>query len=94
MSQPLQYLASYDIKNPRRLRRAFKVLLDYALERQKSVFECHLSQQHLENLLQRIQQEIDPEQDRFALVRLDPRSSKRQLGKAAQQGHQGIYYLG
>ncbi len=37
------YLVAYDVRRPSRLRKALRVLKDYASGGQKSAFECYLS---------------------------------------------------
>lgn len=88
------YLAAYDIRSPARLRQALHVLLDYALGRQKSVFECPLTQTDQQELLHRVHEVIDDGEDRFALVRLDRHCATYTLGKAVPLGDKNIFYVG
>lgn len=62
------YIAAYDIASPRRLRAAHKILLDYAIGRQKSVFECELDDNQRDELCQRMSVLINPDEDRFMLL--------------------------
>ncbi len=69
-----QYIAAYDISSPRRLRGALKILLSYAIGRQKSVFECELDVHCWDELHTRMEELIDPAEDRFMIL---PTSSVR-----------------
>lgn len=94
MSNDTLYLAAYDIRSPSRLRQALHVLLDYALGRQKSVFECPLVQGDVTQLLQRVSDILDLDEDRFALIRLDRRAATYTLGKAVPLEQDGFFYVG
>jgi CRISPR-associated protein Cas2 len=94
MTDETLYLAAYDIRNARCLRAALHILLDYALGRQKSVFECPLSKQDREELLSRVVDVIDPVEDRFALVRLDRHCATYTLGRAVQLRNDHFFYVG
>ena len=76
------HIAAYDVSDARRLRDALRVLKGYASGRQKSVFECFLTQAEKETLIHRVRGVIDPEEDRFLLLRLDHRGKIHTLGKA------------
>jgi len=88
------YLAAYDISSPSRLRQALRILLDYSLGRQKSVFECPLDSGEPAQLLARIEQVIDPLEDRFALVRLDRRCATHALGRGVSIELGNLFYIG
>ncbi len=79
MTRRILHIAAYDIADPARLREGLRVLKDYAGGRQKSVFECFLSEGEKRALLDRMHALIDPEEDRFFLLRLDPRGKPRIL---------------
>ena len=93
MTQRKLYLAAYDIACPRRLRRALDVLRDYATGGQKSVFECHLADGERRELLQRVKDLLDIDEDRFLLLRLDRRSKIRTLGIATPPRDGRFFYL-
>lgn len=63
------FLAAYDVRDNRRRRRALRVMLDYADDRQKSVFECRLAAREVPLALERIGNLIDLSTDRFILCR-------------------------
>lgn len=65
------YIAAYDVRNRRRLRRALEVLKGYASGGQRSVFECHLGEGERRHLLRDIVLVLDESEDRFLLVNID-----------------------
>ena len=73
MSTRKLYIAAYDISNPRRLRQALKILKGYACGRQKSVFECYLTPAEYWRLIKEMRALLDETEDRFLLIRHDPR---------------------
>lgn len=93
MSTRLLYLAAYDVSDPRRLQHALHVLRDYATGGQKSVFECFLSDAERQRLLSEVAQVLDLGEDRFFLVRLDPRSKVRTLGIAVKPADTSYFYV-
>lgn len=94
MKKRTLFIAAYDIRNQKRLRRALKVVRAYSSGGQKSVFECFLSTAERRDLLAEIQSVIDESEDRFFLLRLDNRCQVLTLGKAVppQDGH--FFYVG
>jgi len=88
------YIAAYDIASPNRLRRALKVLLEYAIGRQKSVFECCLTDKDWFELQARMRDIIDPEVDRFMILRMSPYRRPRALGIAPEYRHRDFYLIG
>ncbi len=94
MTQRTLYIAAYDIADASRLREGLDLLKDYASGRQKSVFECFLSEGEKNDLLHSMHALIDAEEDRFFLLRLDPRGKPRTLGKAVKPQDPAWYYVG
>ena len=94
MSRRNLYIAAYDISDSARLRDGLRVLKDYASGRQKSVFECFLSAPEKRILLRQIGAVIDRGEDRFFLLRLDPRGKVRTLGKAVKPEDPAWFYVG
>ncbi|MEA3274004.1 MAG: CRISPR-associated endonuclease Cas2 [Pseudomonadota bacterium] len=94
MTQRVLYIAAYDVSDSGRLRDALKVLKGYASGRQKSVFECFLNAAECSRLLAQIRDVIDTDEDRFFLVRLDPRAKVRTLGKAVKPMDPPWFYVG
>ena len=56
-------LITYDISNPKRLRKVAKVLESYGERLQKSVFECGLTPASLKSVIFKLEKLIDPEED-------------------------------
>lgn len=94
MTQRTLHIAAYDVSDPGRLRDALKVLKGYASGRQKSVFECFLTAGERKALLADVRGVIDLREDRFFLVRLDPRGKVRTLGKAVKPADPPWFYVG
>jgi CRISPR-associated protein Cas2 len=94
MTERTLYIAAYDVSHPKRLRAALRVLKDYASGRQKSVFECFLTRSERQALLERMQDLLDHDQDRFVLLRLDPRGKIRVRGKAVLAKDPPWFYIG
>ncbi len=63
-------IVAYDIVKQRARTRVMKLLKGAGNHCQKSVFECSLTLQELENLVHRIEVEIDPETDTVRFYRL------------------------
>ena len=88
------FIAAYDIACPRRLHRALAVLHDFATGGQRSCFECFLSEGERRELLARMDELLDPAQDRFFLLRLDPRSRIATLGRGVTMEDPLCYWVG
>jgi CRISPR-associated protein Cas2 len=94
MTQRQLYFAAYDISCNRRLRKALYVLRGYASGGQKSVFECFLTPAEKSQLLEDIGQVIDPDEDRFILLKLAGAKHIRTLGKAVLPQDGTFFYVG
>lgn len=93
MTQRSLYIAAYDVSDDRRLRAAHRVLKAYASGCQKSVFECYLTDAERHRMLAEVGEVIDPVEDRFFAVRLDPRGAVRALGRALPPGDPSGFYV-
>jgi len=94
MSQRTLYLAAYDITEPERLRRALDVLRDFSTGGQKSVFECFLTAAERRELLSRIVDAIDQDEDRFFLIPLSRQAKTRTLGCGVKPVEPKFFYVG
>ena len=94
MTQRRLYIAAYDVSDDGRLRAALKILKGYASGRQKSVFECFLTPAERGQLLHEVKDVIDPIEDRFLLLRLEPRGKFRVLGRAVKPADPPWFYVG
>lgn len=64
------YLVSYDIAEPRRLRRVFKTMRDFGDGIQLSVFLCQLTELDRATLERRLLETINQRQDQIIFVKL------------------------
>jgi CRISPR-associated protein Cas2 len=55
------YLVCYDIREPKRWRRCFKLLKGYGRSLQYSIFRCRLSRRELERMRWELEKELDEE---------------------------------
>ena len=94
MSKRQLFIAAYDIRNNKRLRKALKVIRAYASGGQKSVFECFLTAKEQRNLLAEVKDVIDGSEDSFFLLKLDARCQVITLGKAVPPQDGSFYYVG
>ena len=67
-----RYYVTYDIADPRRLRRVFKIMKGAGEHVQFSVFCCDLSDRQREVLLLELAEEIQPSEDQVLLIDLGP----------------------
>lgn len=94
MASRILYLAAYDIAEPRRQRKALRILRDYATGGQKSVFECYLTDTEKKELETRIHDLINHEEDRFFIRRLSSRRSVYTLGIGVVPVDPRYFYFG
>lgn len=94
MSSRDLYLAAYDISSPRRLGAVLHLVRRYATGGQKSVHEVFLSAVERRELLHDIALVLDEDDDRFLLLRLDPRARTRTLGTASAPCDPDYFYVG
>jgi CRISPR-associated protein Cas2 len=64
------YLISYDVSDDNQRRHVMEALKDFGRRVQYSVFECNLDQKALEELVGRLEFDIDPATDSCRLYRL------------------------
>lgn len=57
----LWYLICYDIRDPKRWRRCFRLLKGYGESLQYSIFRCRLSRRQLERMRWELEKELDAE---------------------------------
>lgn len=80
MSTRTRYLVTYDICDPKRLRRVAKVLEGFGTRLQYSVFECPLDRLRFERMKSALHEELNHDQDQVLFVTLGPEESARGLG--------------
>jgi CRISPR-associated protein Cas2 len=88
------YLAAYDIRAPERLAAIMELVRAHATGGQKSVYECFLTASERAELLLSVGQVMDEREDRFFVVRLDPRMPIRTLGVAVAPLDPPFFYEG
>jgi len=94
MPQRQLHIAAYDISDDQRLRAAVKLLKGYASGRQKSVFECFLTAAERNALIADVEALLDADEDRFVLLRLEPRGKTRVRGKGIKPTDPPWFYVG
>lgn len=67
-----RYLVSYDIANPKRLRRVARVLEGFGTRLQFSVFECPLDAMRLAIAKTALAEQINHDEDQILFVSLGP----------------------
>lgn len=75
----IRYLVSYDICDPKRLRRVAKVLEGFGSRLQYSVFECPLDPTKLAQLKSALTEELNHDQDQVLFVSLGLESADATL---------------
>jgi CRISPR-associated protein Cas2 len=80
MAERIRYLLTYDVSDPRRLRRVHEVAVDHGEQLQYSVYICDLTRQELVTLRARLRKELNLVEDRVSIFDLGPttgRAAKR-----------------
>lgn len=72
MSARIRYLVSYDVANPKRLRRVARTLEGFGTRLQYSVFECPLDEIRLAELRAQLQPILKHDEDQVLFVSLGP----------------------
>jgi CRISPR-associated protein Cas2 len=63
-------LITYDITDPKRLRRMHKFLKEYGLNTQKSVFECDIDDNALKSIRKFCREELDLDDDQVRIYKI------------------------
>ncbi len=74
-----RYLVSYDISDPKRLRKVARTLEGFGTRLQYSVFECALDDLRLETLKTELQPHLNQQEDQVLFVSLGPSSGDATL---------------
>lgn len=75
----LRYLVSYDISDPKRLRKVARSLEGFGVRLQYSVFECPLDELRLAKLKAELHELLDHEEDQVLFVSLGPTANDASL---------------
>jgi CRISPR-associated protein Cas2 len=70
------YIVSYDISDPKRLRKVFKLMKGYGSHVQLSVFRCELTHRLLVELRARLAEIIQHDEDQVLLVDVGPEDGR------------------
>lgn len=70
------YIVTYDIRDPKRLRKVFKTCKGFGLHLQYSVFECDLTDSEMAQFQELLRQIIHHAEDQILFVDLGPASSR------------------
>ncbi len=70
------YIVTYDVSDPRRLRKVFKTLKGYGDHLQLSVFRCELNHRELVELRARLGSIIHHDQDQVLFVDVGPEEGR------------------
>ncbi len=88
------HLLAYDIRHPKRLRRALIVARAYASGGQKSAHECFLTAAEATRLMREMRVVAAAHEDSVLLIRLDPRGRPRTFGIAVAPSDGRFLYVG
>lgn len=94
MTERNLFLAAYDVASPRRLAAALACVRAYRTGGQKSVHEIFLTPADRCELLHDMSLLLDVSEDRFLLIRLDPRARTWLLGLARAPADDNFFYVG
>ena len=78
------YLICYDIREPKRWRRCFKLLKGYGKSMQYSIFRCRLTKRELERLRWELETAL-AEEDSLLIVGLCPGCSERIIARNTKE---------
>ena len=88
------YLAAYDVRDPRRLAKALRVVKGYASGGQKSAYECWLTPAEKRMLHLEMANVLDLSADAFSVIPLEPRRPLVTLGVAVEPADPDFFYFG
>lgn len=77
------YLICYDIASGKRLNRMEKLMEDYAIRLQYSIYELYATQTELEDVIRRLKQRTEPKEDSVLIIELTEKdwNRKERYGK-------------
>lgn len=75
----IRYLVSYDISNPKRLRKVARALEGFGVRLQYSVFECPLDDMRLAKLKVELHSLLNHDEDQVLFVSLGPSANDATL---------------
>ncbi len=89
-----RFLVTYDVADPRRLRKVFKVMKGYGTHLQLSVFSCDLTEMTLVMMRAALSEAIDHSKDAVLMVDIGPSDGRGStsfecIGKATRPPDKG-----
>lgn len=88
------YLYAYDLPDDRRRAKLLEMCQRFATGGQRSAYECWWSPAEAEAIRSFTQSQIDPDEDRILILRLDPRVKVHTLGKAVPPSDPDVFMFG
>lgn len=88
------YVIAYDVCEPGRRRRAWRLLKDYAWGDQKSVFECFLTPSEKRELCKKLVAIMDRNEDRMLVANIPEHEHIQGLGVACLPRNESMMYVG
>lgn len=93
-----RYVVSYDVSDPKRLRRIFKVMRGFGDHIQLSVFQCDLSAKERLLLLDAVGNVINRGEDQVVIIDLGPAEGRGKrcistLGRKSSVGERRVYVI-
>jgi len=86
---------AYDIRSNKRRRRVFRILKQWKLDAQYSVFECSLSQGEAEELFLQLSSLLNEKTDSLLLAWLDKRRKAQGITSCSKPGFRvPVWYMG
>lgn len=88
------YIVAYDIRQPKRLTAALRIVKEFASGGQKSAYECWLDEADRRELKTRLSEVLDSDQDSLALIPLSMRLPMTGLGAAVLPDDPDYFHIG
>lgn len=94
----IRFIVTYDISNPKRLRKVYKILRGFGDHIQLSIFRCDLTARQSERLLSRLTETIEADEDQVLFIELGPTESHlaervTSIGREYQEPDRGPSYF-
>jgi len=72
------YLVTYDVSDPKRLRRTFRTMRRYGDHLQLSVFRCALNEREKIRMISQLKEIINSQEDQIIIAELGPETGRGQ----------------
>lgn len=94
MAESKPIIVAYDISKNKVRARVRKILKEWNLSNQKSVYECRLTQRQAEELFLQLSHEINVKTDNILMVWLEPRRKIHRLGQGKKSSiHKKMFFI-